>query len=251
MNIEYTIYSKTKTNIYICIYIYIYLYFTDLVFATYLTCFIAKSLYFRLNLSKLTDVTLPTEVSSHTLKSKLNEKILKGEYNIGLLIVPQIFKKTSIKDNSVITEEFTLQGRKIALYDIRQKMFGEQRSYMRLHTDDEIASFDEKDLLNLLKARKDFSLEHSKSLTREELANQLKKYELTRYLLFWHDGSSVSNHSHIMMMVSCMYDDGAFVTKAKDYAKHGFHRYVQSIIEKPYVYILARCPCDDHQLLYT
>lgn len=91
--------------------------FTNLVFATCLTCFIAKSLYFRLNLSKLTDVTLPTEVSSHTLKSKLNEKMLKREYNIGQLIVPQIFKKTSIKDNSVITEEFTLQDRKIALYD--------------------------------------------------------------------------------------------------------------------------------------
>ena len=46
-------------------------------------CLIATSLSFRLNLSNLTDVTLPTEVSSHTLKSKLNEKILNGEYNIG------------------------------------------------------------------------------------------------------------------------------------------------------------------------
>ena len=68
-------------------------------------------------------------------------------------------------------------------------MFVDQKSYMRLHTDDEIASFDEKNLLNLQKARKDFSLEHSKSLTREELANQLKEYERTRYLMFWHDDS--------------------------------------------------------------
>ena len=29
-----------------------------------------------------------------------------------------------------------------------------------------------------------------------------------------------------------------------------FLRNVQSIIEKPYVYILARCPSDDHQFLY-
>ena len=93
MNIEYTIYSKTKTNIYIRIYIYIYLYFTDLVFATYLTCFIAKSLYFRLNLSKLTGVTLPTEVSSHTLKSKLKEKILNGEYNIDSSLSHKYLKK--------------------------------------------------------------------------------------------------------------------------------------------------------------
>ena len=199
----------------------------------------------------MTDVTLPTEVSSHTSNSKLNEQILKGEYNIGQLIVPQILKKPSIRDNSVVTEEFTLQGRKIALYNIRQKMFDDQKSYMRLHTDDEIASFDEKDLLNLLKERKDFSLENDKSLTKEELANQLKKYKRTKYLMFWHDGSSVSNHSPIMMMVSCTYDKGAFVTNAEHYAKHGFLRNEKSIIEKTYVYILARCPSDDHQLLYT
>ena len=54
-----------------------------------------------------------------------------------------------------------------------------------------------------------------------------------------------------MMMVSCMYHGGAFVTNAENYAKHGFHRDVQSIIEKWYVYILARCPSEDHQLLYT
>ena len=61
----------------------------------------------------------------------------------------------------------------------------------------------------------------------------------------------VSNHSHIMIMVSCMYHDGAFVTNAENYAKHDFHRNVQSIIEKSYVYILARCSSEDHQLLYT
>ena len=48
-----------------------------------------------------------------------------------------------------------------------------------------------------------------------------------------------------------MYHGGAFVTNAENYAKHGFHRDVQSIIEKWYVYILARCPSEDHQLLYT
>ena len=27
----------------------------------------------------------------------------------------------------------------------------------------------------------------------------------TRNLMFWHDGSSISNHSHLMIMVSCMF----------------------------------------------
>lgn len=39
-----------------------------------------------------------------------------------------------------------------------QKMLVDQKSYMRLYTDDEITSFDEKDLSNLLKNERTFFL---------------------------------------------------------------------------------------------
>lgn len=97
-------------------------------------------------------------------------------------------------------------------------MLVDQKSYMRLYTDDEITSFDEKSI----KERKDFFLENSKSLTKEEVANQLKKKKRNQHLMFWHDGASVPNHSHMIMMVSwvsCMHDDGAFTKNAEDYAK--------------------------------
>ena len=207
--------------------------------------------FLRLNLPNLKDITLPAEVPLKTLKSKLNEKILSGEYNIGQLIVPQVFQKTSIKDNTVVTEEFTVEGRKILLHDIRKKMLHDHQNYMRLHTDEEIESFDLITLTEMLKKKKDFSVEKSISLTKLDLQNLLKKYERTRYLMFWHDGSCISNHGHIMMMVSCMYDDGAFVTDQEYQPEHGCLQNIQSIVEKPYVYLLARCPSDDHQLLYS
>ena len=78
-----------------------------------------------MNLPNLKDITLSAEVPLQTLKSKLNEKILSGEYNIGQLTVPQAFQKTSIKVNTVVTEEFTVKGRKILLHNIRKKMFHE------------------------------------------------------------------------------------------------------------------------------
>ena len=161
-----------------------------------------------MNLPNLKDITLRDEVPLKTLKSKLNEKILSGEYNIGQLIVPQVFQKTSIKDNTVVTEEFTVEGRKILLHDIRKKMLHDHQNYMRLHTDEEIESFDLITLIDMLKKKKDFSVEKSISLTKLDLQNLLKKYERTRYLMFWHDGSCISNHGHIMMMVSCMYTFG-------------------------------------------
>ena len=123
---------------------------------------------------------------------------------------------------------------------------------MRLHTDEEIESLDEITLIDMLKKKKDFSLEKSISLTKSDLQDLLKKYERTRYLMFWHDGSCISNHGHIMMMVSCMYDDdGAFMTDQEYQSEHDYLQNIQSIVEKPYIYLLARCPSDDHQLLYS
>ena len=109
-----------------------------------------------MNLPNLKDITLPAEVPLKTLKSKLNEKILSGEYNIGQLIVPQVFQKTSIKDNTVVTEEFTVEGRKILLHDIRKKMLHDHQNYMRLHTDEEIESFDLITLIDMLKKKEIF-----------------------------------------------------------------------------------------------
>ena len=44
------------------------------------------------------------------------------------------------------------------------------------------------------------------------LKKLLKIYERTRHLIFWHDGSSLSSHAHILIMVSCLYDTAVFAT---------------------------------------
>ena len=54
-----------------------------------------------------------------------------------------------------------------------------------------------------------------------------------------------------MMMVLCMYDDRAFIIDQEYQSEPGYLQNVQSIVEKPYIYLLARCPSDDHQLLYS
>ena len=61
----------------------------------------------------------------------------------------------------------------------------------------------------------------------------------------------ISNHGHIMMMVSYMYDDGAFIADQEYHSDHGYLQNIQSIVEKLYICLLARCLSDDHQLLYS
>ena len=63
---------------------------------------------------------------------------------------------------------------------------------MRLYTDEEIESFDEINLIDMLKKKKDFSVEKSISLTKPDLQNLLKKYEKEQGTLF----------SGIMVLVS-------------------------------------------------
>ena len=53
-------------------------------------------------------------------------------------------------------------------------MFRDHQNYMRLHTDEEIESLDEITLIDMLKKKKDFSLEKSISLTKSDLQNLLK-----------------------------------------------------------------------------
>jgi len=69
--------------------------------------------------------------------------------------------------------------------------------------------------------------------------------------MFWHDGSSISNHSHILMTVSCIYDPATFLTDAEYQQKYGKLINVQPIVEAPYLYLLARCPSNDQQLMYV
>ena len=144
----------------------------------------------------------------------------------------------------MVTEEFTAEGRKLLLHDIRKKRFHDHQNYMRLHTNEEIESFDEITLTDMLKKRKYF-------IDKTGSTKFAKKYERTRYLMFWHDGSCILNHGHIMMMVSCMYDACGFITDQGYQSEHGYLQNIQSIVEKPYIYLLARCPSDDHQSLVT
>ena len=82
----------------------------------------------RLNLSHCKEVSLPVDVPPQHLKLKLKETIMNGEYNLGELIVPQVFQKTIIKENKIIQEEFSVEGRKIPLFDICKKMFDQHKT---------------------------------------------------------------------------------------------------------------------------
>jgi len=71
----------------------------------------------------------------------------------------------------------------------------------------------------------------------ETQVQELKVLNRSRNLSFWHDASTVSNHSHILMMVTCLYDKAIFYNDAEYHEISGMH--------------IARCPSNDKQLMYV
>ena len=71
--------------------------------------------------------------------------------------------------------------------------------------------------------------------TPDELKAQLKSMNRTRHLKIWHDHSTISGHSHLLVTVACVYDPAFYHTPEEVGGKD-----VQTIIERPEIHILGR-----------
>ena len=115
-----------------------------------------------------------------------------------LPIVPQTFERISVKDKKIITEDIVTEGRKVPLKEIRSKMLKDHQNYMRVYSDQHHVA--EKDqMLECLKKCNEY-YPHFDTLLINEIRFKLDVLMQTQNLMFWFDGSSISNHSHLMIM---------------------------------------------------
>lgn len=166
------------------------------------------------------------------------------------MIVPQTFKKVTLtKEGTIKTETFTVSGRKIPLFDIRKSMLKEHESMglMRIRSDNEYESMTEDAISSRLEQLGEDKEEESASEKKEKL----KKIERQRHLMVWSDNSTLLNHGHILLTVSAVYDEALYFTSEEMRAKGQENIDVQSLVERPHVYILGRCGSSEvEQLAY-
>jgi len=68
--------------------------------------------------------------------------------------------------------------------------------------------------------------------------------------MMWHDGSSLASHGYLLIMVGTLYDPAIHISENQ--FREGFGSTgIQALIEKPFMYIVARCPSNNQQILYT
>ena len=159
---------------------------------------------------------------------------------MGEEIVPQKFKRMEIVNGKPVISEIVVCGRKQPLTDIREQMLEEHQKYFRIFSDADYSSMTREKLINELQRINEYKHNHF-NLDTVELKCTQKSLQRTRTLMLWHDTST--DHSHLLMLVKCLYDTSLFFTD-DEYEQ-------QTAMEKPFISIFARCPPTDEQIKYT
>ena len=196
------------------------------------------------------DITLPIDESNEEVKKKLKQDIIDGKINIGELIVPQSYTKVTMVNGEIKTEEISIEGRKIPLNDIRRSTLLDHKKFMRLRSDIDYAKMSREEIKSALTSIGEY-FDDDINNNSDILLERLKCFERTRNLMIWHDCSTISSHSHFLITVSSIYDPAVYYTTKEYFEKFKKSVDIQATIEKPTVYILARCPSNDRQLLYS
>ena len=141
----------------------------------------------------------------------------------------------------MIVDEVVVHGRKTPMIKIRKKLFKDHNTYRRLRSDKDSQKLTRKELTNELHDLGEYKpifTEYSTIMLKE----LRKKLEPTRHLMFWHDGSTLTNHSHISMTDSAMYDPPVYIADQGYLKKHKKSLNVQAEVAKPYLYLMWAVP---------
>ena len=192
-------------------------------------------------------VSIPADMSAKKVKLCLDEKVQSGEIEIGVNIVQREYQKLTLnKFGDVVTQTFSVHGRKHPLSKLREKLFKKYNKFMRLNSDAYFVNLTREELFKRLSSIGE--LDPNENV--DDLKQKLKKYERTRNLQMWHDASVIANHGHILFCVNILYDPAVFYTSDEYKEITGKDINVQREVETPELYIIGRCKSNDEQLGY-
>ena len=122
-----------------------------------------------------TEVSIPSDITNAEVQKQLINKINEGVYSIGKRIVQQKFEKLVLKNGFTIEKvEIEVEGRKVPLWEIREKHLQIYKKYYRLFTSEELKCISRNDLIKELKKINEF---HAENISENDntLSEKLKK----------------------------------------------------------------------------
>ena len=118
----------------------------------------------------------------------MEEKVWSGEIDIGENVIEKVIQKRGVDKTSgqLVTNTLTVHARKHALHALRVKFFNKYKIFMRLNPDSYFETISKEELIKRFQyIGESIHLTENLSVLKE----RLKKFERTRSLQLWHDGS--------------------------------------------------------------
>ena len=195
-------------------------------------------------------VSFPMHQPVHKQKQKVANKVTSGEIQIGRGVVQTSYSSYAIDPSTLSISETTKQtsAREIPIIHIRQKLLEkhEKLGIIRNNPDNYFASLSEEDT----KSRLTELGEYDSQMTIQEAQHKLKSICRTRHFKVWHDHSEIAGHSHLLVLVSAVYDP-AFYFTSTEMSQKGVQIDVPTIVETPEVHILGKSSSLEDQRMFT
>ena len=155
------------------------------------------------------EISLPTATIKE-VNETIKQRVKDGSYSVSELIKKQYSKVTLTQDGQFETDFFHVEGRKIPLHDIRQKLLTKQElGLLRAKQQSEYDVMPIEDV----KSRLATLNELNSTATEQELRARLQTLETTRYLTCWSDHSTIAGHTYVLYTYICLYDLAVFYIK--------------------------------------
>ena len=130
--------------------------------------------------------------------------------------MPKRYKKIVMNSDGTLKEvEFTVSGRKIPLTEIRKRELDrfEKLGIVRGYTNEEYGQMSDDQITERLKVFGE--IENHSGDTPGQRRGRLIKFQGTRHLMIWGDGSTILNHGHLLYLVQSVYDPAFYNSSAE------------------------------------
>ena len=141
-------------------------------------------------------VSIPSNPSIGAIETEIGSMISSGRFTLGDECAPYTITKYTMVNGVMTPHELQIQGRKVPLIELRQKLLIKQLKYMRLTPQSTIATMTRPEVTEMLNMKHD-----GKSV--EELRELLSKAQKSRSLCMWHDHATMLKMGFVMVTVHC------------------------------------------------
>ena len=198
-------------------------------------------------------LSIPMHRSLPLQRQNLQEKMASGKVSIGQEAVKSTYTQYALDsvNLTIVEKNKDVFARKIPFLCIREKLLRqhEELGLIHVYPDEYFEKLQTKEIQAQLQ---ELGEAYTPEEATETLREKLKYLNRQRFFKVWHDHSTIGGHSHLMILISPIYDPAFYYTPEEVERQKGLKVDVPNLVEKPEINILGRSTSSlEDQMLYS